>query len=149
VILKFLHIMLAIAAVGANVTYGVWLARAGREPQQLDYVLRGIKVLDDRIANPSFSLLFVTGLAMLYAGKIPWTTPWLLTALIVYAAVMALGLLGYTPLLRQQIAALERSGPRSPEYERVATQSRRVGILLAVLLVVIVFLMVTKPALWG
>jgi len=48
-----------------------------------------------------------------------------------------------------QIAAFGRSGPRSPEYERVATQSMRVGILLAVLVVVIVFLMVTKPALWG
>ncbi|HET6780672.1 MAG TPA: DUF2269 family protein [bacterium] len=149
VLLKFLHIMLAITAVGSNITYGVWLARARREPQQLGYVLRGIKILDDRVANPSFGLLLVTGLALLFTGRIPWTTPWLLTALIAYAAVMVLGLRSYTPLLKQQIATLERTGPRSPEYERVAAQSMRVGILLAVLLVVIVFLMVTKPALWG
>jgi uncharacterized membrane protein len=148
-ILKFVHIMLAITAVGANITYGVWLARAGREPQHLAYALRGIKVLDDRFANPSFGLLFVTGLALLYVGKIPWTTPWLLSALLVYAGVMALGLFGYTPALRKQIATLERVGPQSPEYARVSGQSTRLGMLLAVLVVVIVFLMVTKPALWG
>ncbi|MGH2425819.1 MAG: DUF2269 family protein [bacterium] len=148
-VLKFLHILLAIAAVGANITYGVWLTRAGREPQYLAYVLRGVKILDDRVANPSFGLLLVTGLALLYVGKIPWTTPWLLSGLVVYAAVMALGLFGYTPALRNQIATLERNGPQSPEYARASGQSTRLGILLAALVVVIVFLMVTKPALWG
>ena len=149
VFLKFLHIMLAITAVGANITYGVWLTRASREPQHLAYALRGIKVLDDRFANPSFGLLFVTGLAMLYTGKIPWTTPWLLTAMVLYAALIALGIFGYTPTLRKQIATLERVGPSSPEYEGVSGQGTRLGIVLGILLVVIVFLMVTKPTLWG
>ena len=149
VFLKFLHILLAIAAVGANITYGVWLTRAGREPQHLAYVLRGVKILDDRVANPSFGLLLVTGLAMLYTGKIPWMTPWLLSSLVLYAAVIALGLFGYTPLLRKQIATLERAGPQSPEYKRLAARGTGLGILLAVVVVVIVFFMVTKPVLWG
>lgn len=149
VFLKFLHILLAIAAVGANITYGVWLTRAGREPQHLAYVLRGVKILDDRVANPSFGLLLVTGLAMLYTGKIPWTTPWLLSSLVLYAAVIALGLFGYTPLLRKQIATLERAGPQSPEYKRLAARGTGLGIVLAVVVVVIVFFMATKPALWG
>ena len=149
VFLKFLHILLAIAAVGANITYGVWLTRAGREPQHLAYVLRGVKILDDRVVNPSFGLLLVTGLAMLYTGKIPWMTPWLLSSLVLYAAVIALGLFGYTPLLRKQIATLERAGPQSPEYKRLAARGTGLGILLAVVVVVIVFFMVTKPVLWG
>ncbi len=149
VFLKFLHILLAIAAVGANITYGVWLTRAGREPQHLAYVLRGVKILDDRVANPSFGLLLVTGLAMLYTGKIPWTTPWLLSSLVLYAAVIALGLFGYTPLLRKQIATLERAGPQSPEYKHLAARGTGLGILVAVVVVVIVFFMATKPALWG
>jgi len=32
VIVKFLHVLLAIIAVGFNATYGVWLARVAREP---------------------------------------------------------------------------------------------------------------------
>lgn len=148
VILKFVHILLAITAVGANITYGVWLSRAAREPAHLAYVLRGVKFLDDRVANPAFGLLFVTGVALVFAGRIPWTTPWILTALVLYAALVAVGLFGYTPLLRSQIAALA-GGPDSPAYQKAAARAQRVGILLAIVVVIIVFLMVTKPPLWG
>jgi len=148
-ILKFIHVLLAITAVGSNITYGIWLGRASREPQHLQHVLRGVKFLDDRVANPGYGLLFATGLAMLYVGKIPWTTPWLLTALILYIALVAFAFRGYTPLLRRQIAALETGGLTSDAYKRVAMRAQQVGILLAVLVVIIVFLMVTKPALWG
>ena len=34
-ILKFFHILLAIAAVGANFTYGAWFARANANPHSL------------------------------------------------------------------------------------------------------------------
>lgn len=148
-ILRFIHVLLAISAAGSNITYGVWLARAGREPEHLPHVLRGVKILDDRIANPAYGLLFVTGVAMLYVGKIAWTTPWLLSAIVLYVALLLVGLRGYAPLLRRQISVLERSGHASPEYREVESRARVVGILLAVLVVVIVFLMVTKPPLWS
>ncbi|MDQ7843016.1 MAG: DUF2269 family protein [Armatimonadota bacterium] len=147
-LLKFLHVLLAIAAVGANITYGLWLARAAREPRHLEYVLRGVKVLDDRVANPSYALLFVTGAAMIYVGDLSWTTPWLLASLVLYAVVLLLGLLGYTPLLRRQIALLSAGGPASPEYRTAERRARLVGTALAVLVVAIVFLMVVKPGLW-
>lgn len=43
-LLKFLHVLFAIVALGANATYGVWLARAGRDPAQLGFALRGVKL---------------------------------------------------------------------------------------------------------
>lgn len=148
-ILKFLHVLLAIAAVGTNITYGFWLSRAGREPQYLGYALGGVKLLDDRLANPAYALLFVTGVGLIYVGKLPWTTPWLLTAMILYGIMLGLGLLGFTPLLRLQIAALKSRGPQSSEYRMFAARSQRLGILISVLVLVILFLMVTKPTLWG
>ncbi len=148
-ILKFIHVLLAIVAVGSNITYGVWLGRAAREPQHLGHVLRGVKFLDDRLANPAYGLLFVTGLGMLYFGKIPWTTPWLRTALILYVILVTVAAAGYTPLLRRQIAALEAGGPASDAYTRAAKRALRVGILLAALVLLIVFLMVAKPTLGG
>lgn len=42
--LKFLHVLLAIVAVGANATYGIWLARAAREPEHTGYALKGIQI---------------------------------------------------------------------------------------------------------
>lgn len=147
-ILKFVHVVLAIVAVGANITYGVWLSRAGREPGHLAFALRGIKVLDDRFANPAYVLLLITGLAMVHFGKLSLTTPWLLVSLILYIVMIGVGFLGYTPLLRKQIAVLEASGPTSPEFRALSARGQRLGIMLAVLVIAIVFLMTTKPALW-
>ena len=43
--LKTLHILFAIVAVGFNISYGIWQARAAREPEHMGYALRGIKFL--------------------------------------------------------------------------------------------------------
>jgi uncharacterized membrane protein len=41
-LLKWLHVLFAIVAVGSNVTYGIWLGRAARNPDALPFTLRGI-----------------------------------------------------------------------------------------------------------
>lgn len=147
--LRWVHVLMAITALGANITYGLWLSRAARESEHLSFTLRGIKGLDDRIANPAYGLLLITGLAMAYVGKIPLTTPWLLTGLTLYVILVVIAAAGYTPTLRRQIAALDAGGPNSPEYQRLEARSKQLGIVLAVVAVVIVFMMATKPALWG
>lgn len=148
VLLKWLHVLMAITAVGTNLTYGVWLTRVAKEPQYLAFALRGVKALDDRIANPAYGLLLLTGMAMVGVGKIPWTTPWLLTGLILFVLLVVIAAAGYTPTLRRQIASLDAGGPASPEYQRLAARGTRLGIVLAFIAVIIVYLMVTKPALW-
>jgi uncharacterized membrane protein len=148
-ILKWLHILAAIAAVGANITYGIWIGRASRHPDVLPFTLKGIKTLDDRLANPAYGLLLITGLLMVFLVEMPLTTPWLLTALVLYALLVLVGLFGYTPTLRQQIQALESKGPDSNEYRAVAGRGTALGILLGVLAVAIVFMMAVKPALWA
>jgi hypothetical protein len=55
-LLKWLHVLAAIVAIGANVTYGIWIARASRNPDVLPFTLRGIKLIDDRIANPAYGV---------------------------------------------------------------------------------------------
>jgi uncharacterized membrane protein len=143
-ILKRLHVLLAITAVGANVTYGVWLARAGKEPKMLPFTLRGVQVLDERIANPAYGLLLVTGLAMVFVGGLSLTTPWILVALVLFVALALTGALGYTPTLREQIRLAESVGPGAKEYRAMAQRGTTLGIVLAVIAVVIVFVMVTK-----
>ena len=148
-VLKFLHVLLAIVAVGTNVTYGVWISRAARDSRYLAFTLKGVKILDDRVTNPAYGLLLLTGLAMLHFGGHSWTTPWLLVSLILYAVMVVLALRGYTPSLRRQIAVLEAGGPDSTEYRALAARATRLGVALSIIVVAIVFLMVTKPTLWG
>jgi len=147
VLIKFVHVLLAIIAVGFNASYGVWLARAGRDREHLDHVLRGVKVLDDRFANPAYGLLLVTGLAMLFVGGIPITTFWIAASLVLWMLTVVLGIWVYRPLLRRQIAALETSGAGSAEYQGVARPAQALGLALMVPVLMIVFFMVVKPTL--
>jgi uncharacterized membrane protein len=144
-LLKWIHVLSAITAVGANITYGIWIARASRRPEMLPFTLRGVKLIDDRVANPAYGLLLITGLLMVLTGNLSLTTPWLLTALVLYALLVLVGLLGYTPTLRRQIQSLESEGADSPTYRALARRGTFLGIILAVLAVAIVFLMVVKP----
>jgi uncharacterized membrane protein len=148
VFVKFLHVLLAIVAVGFNATYGVWLARVAREPVPTQsFVLHGIKRLDDWFANPAYVLLAVTGVTMVLVGELRFTTFWIAGGIVLWAIAVALGFFVYTPMLRSQIHALETAGPESDDYRRYASNARFMGILLAVIVVVIVFFMVTKPTL--
>ncbi len=146
-LLKFVHVALAIVAVGFNASYGVWLARAAQNPEQLRHVLRGIKVLDDWFANPAYVLLLVTGLAMVWVGELDLGAFWLSTALGLYLLLVVIGAAGYTPVLRRQIRTLEESGPQSPDFQRLMRRGQALGGVLGILVIVIVFLMVTKPTL--
>jgi uncharacterized membrane protein len=146
-LLKWIHVLSAIVAVGANLTYGIWLGRSAGRTDVLPFTLRTIKLIDDRVANPAYVLLLITGLAMVFVLPLPLSTPWLLTALVLYAMLVLVGLAGYTPTLRRQIQLLESEGSQSPNYQALARRGTTLGVVLGVLAIAIVFLMVVKPGL--
>jgi uncharacterized membrane protein len=148
-ILKYIHIISAIAAFGANITYALWLTRAEKNPEVLPFALRTVKIMDDWIANPAYVLLFPTGWLMASIANWPLTMPWILSALILYAVLSVAGLAIYSPTLKKQIAIAESAGPASPEYKKISFRSNAVGILLNMLALTIIYLMVAKPVLWG
>src|SRR5438105_11616718 len=106
-VLKFIHILSAIVAVGSNITYGVWNVRAQSDPAYFGFALKGLKFLDDRIANPAYGLLLLTGLIMVFAGHWSITSLWIIIALILFAAIVVLGLAFYSPLLKNQIRLVD------------------------------------------
>lgn len=143
---KFIHVLLAIVAVGFNASYGIWLARAAKAPQATQsHVLRTIKFLDDRVANPAYGLLLITGLFMVFNSGIPFSRVWISAAIGLWFVLVFLGLGFYTPTLREQIRVLESEGPGSESYQLLALRGRTLGVGLGIIVVVIVFLMVVKP----
>jgi hypothetical protein len=68
-LLKYLHVLLAITALGSNITYGVWKALGAREPAHAPFALKGIAFIDNRVANPAYGGLLITGLVLLAAGQ--------------------------------------------------------------------------------
>src|SRR6266849_5075191 len=79
-IVKYIHILAAITAVGLNISYAIWILRAQREQAHTAFALKGIKFLDDRIANPAYGVLLLTGLLMVVLLPIPITTLWIVIA---------------------------------------------------------------------
>ena len=146
-VVKWIHILFAIIAVGFNASYGVLLRRAANEPEHEAHVLNTVRVLDDRFANPAYAGLLVTGLLMVGFYWPRFTDFWIAVSLALYAIAVAVGLGVYTPTLRRQIATIEREGPSSPEYRSLSKRGTIVGIFLALDVIAITFLMVTKPTL--
>jgi uncharacterized membrane protein len=145
-LLTSLHVLAAITAVGANLTYAFWdrVSRADRE--HLGFVLRSLRLLDQRVANPAYAVVLVTGLLMVLTQGFSITLTWILIGLVVFVVVGALGGAVYAPGLRRQIAELDTGGPESDAYRAVAARNRGLGLFITVLVIAVVVVMVVKPA---
>jgi uncharacterized membrane protein len=145
--LKTLHIVLAIVAVGFNISYGLLIGRARRAGRvELTYALRTVKVMDDYVANPAYVLLLVTGIGMLHLSGIPFSTRWVHVSMALLLVALAIGAGLYTPTLRKQIALLETRGPDDADFRRVSARGQMLGGILGVIVLVIIWLMVFKPS---
>ena len=143
--LKVLHVLLAIVAVGSNITYGVWQVRAAREPQHIGWALRGVKFIDDRIANPAYIGLGAVGVLLVLTGPWRFEMLWIAIAIALYVALMVIGIGVYTPTLSRQIRVYEADGPQSAAFTALSGRSRIFGAVLGVIVVTIVAIMVLKP----
>ena len=114
---KTLHIFFAIVAVGLNISYGIWQARAARESEHMGFALRGIKFLDDRVANPSYAGLLVVGIILVLTGPFEFTTLWVAVAIGLYILMGVIAIVFYSPTLKRQIAAYEAAGAQSAEFQ--------------------------------
>ena len=144
--LKFLHVLLAIIAIGFNSAYGLIIGRARKAgTAELTFALRTVKVMDDYVANPCYVLLLLTGVSMVHVSGYPWSWKWIhgSLALLVVAFVLAIGF--YTPTLRKQIAALESRGANDAEFVRLSKRGSMLGGILGLIVLAIVGLMVYKP----
>ncbi|HXN90942.1 MAG TPA: DUF2269 family protein [Candidatus Sulfotelmatobacter sp.] len=146
-VLKFIHIAAAITAVGANITYGVWNARSQSEPAHLGFALKGIKFIDDRIANPAYGVLLLTGALMLIAGHFSIKSLWIILALVLFVALVVVAVGLYSPLLRKLIAVVDAGDTTSPEFSSLINRNRMLGGVFALIVVLILVLMVFQPTL--
>ncbi|MGH2446271.1 MAG: DUF2269 family protein [Candidatus Limnocylindria bacterium] len=143
--LKTLHILFAIVAVGFNISYGIWQTRAAREPEHTGYALRGIKFMDDKVANPSYIGLAIVGIILVLIGPYEFEQLWIAVSIGLYVLLIVIGVAVYTPTLRRQIAAYESGGAQSAEFTSLGNRGRMLGMLLGIIVVAIIILMVVKP----
>jgi hypothetical protein len=110
-------------------------------PSGRAYTLKTIRLMEMRYVNSSYVLVGITGLALVDRSGRDFTTPWVITSIVVFLVVTAIGGAVYAPLLRRQIMLAEENYPDSAEYRRLDLRGNIIGLA-------IVALVVFQPALW-
>ena len=141
--LKFLHILIAIIAMGTSAGLGIILEFYGNHPMHGAFVLRAIRRLLAFVVVPGYVLMLATGLWLVHLS---WslTMKWIQAALILWGVGVIL-LTTALAVLRKQITLLEKTGPASDSYRRVSLFERSLGAGAGLVVVIILYLMVTKP----
>lgn len=147
-ILLTLHILSALVAVGATVSYFFWMRRTALVPESRKFTLETLRMLELRMVSPAYVILFLTGLGLIDRASWGWSTPWLELSILLFIVLM--GLVGFhTRLIRQQIALTEDGSSDPAEYDAVHNRGRILMLAKVAVIVVLVYLMVFKPPLWG
>ena len=146
-IMLFLHVLSAIVAVGASLTFVFWTVRAVREPQARSAILTTIGVIERAVVMPAYAVLLVTGV-ILWLDRYEVATPWIELALVLY--IVLAGIVGFHIRAIKRQLALDAAGDSdSDEYARIDRRGRILRILHIVAAIAILYLMQFKPALWG
>lgn len=140
------HILAAIAGLGANVTYVFWLTWAEREPAYFDIAVRGVQQLDRRLTNPAYALVLLTGILLILGLRTwPFDQPWLVAGIVLYFVSGIVSFTLFVPAIRRQLTEAEAGRPGGPSYQAAARRSRYLAWLGIAIVVVVVWLMVAKP----
>lgn len=143
--LVIVHVLAAAVTIGATVAYAVSIALAERQPEHLAFTIRAVRASDRIVAIPAYLLTFVTGAAVALVQGIPFERFWMSASIAIYAVVLVVGFGVFGPVVRRELAALERGGVTDREYVRLRTQAFLLAWGTVVALVVMTALMVAKP----
>jgi uncharacterized membrane protein len=142
-LLKFLHILIAMLALGTSAGLGIALEFYGRHPVHGPFLLRVIRRMVAFFVLPGYVLMLVTGLWMVSISW-PLTTKWVQEAVALWAVGIAV-LAGFLVVVGRQLRMLETEGPGSRSYQRVSLVGRALGAGLGLVVISILYLMVFKP----
>ncbi|CAN5599975.1 hypothetical protein BH23CHL7_BH23CHL7_20990 [soil metagenome] len=154
-ILLFLHVGGAIVGFGPTYAFLILGPMTASEPAHGNFALRFQKAVSTGLIAPLAVLQGITGLGLVwYVGFELLQRGWLLVSLVLYAIVLAIGFGVLIPSVRKLVAATSGPPPAPPAGApagpppHIAATIRRArigGMINALLILVIVFLMVTKP----
>ena len=151
-ILLFLHVIAAVAAFGPGFASMIVGPMVAKEPQHANWYARTQLTTSRRLITPLSISMAVTGIAMILVRgwtNIVGTNHWLEVGILLYVIAVVIAMAVMAPAGRKLVELTSTPpapgiGP-SPELPKVAARLRTGGMALSGLVVVIVFLMVTKP----
>ncbi len=151
--LKYIHIIAAIFLFGFGMGSYLYLIAASRtaNPQVIAAVARMVVRFDTWITTPAGLIQIITGALLIHFAGLPLTTPWVMTALIIFLCVGALWLpvLLLQKRLQQTASKAAQAGTALDDgYRDVYRAWFWLGVLGFSGMFVLVMIMVTKMTPW-
>jgi hypothetical protein len=143
-LMKVLHILLAIVAVGFSTSFGIILATAAGNLDATRFALGLVRRLE-RITRVAFIGLIASGLLLGWMGELSWRSLWLMGSIVLSFAAFTIAMTLAVPTLKAQIALAAQPAPPIDQLKRLAGRSRAVGMTLGSMSLIVLFLMVLKP----
>jgi uncharacterized membrane protein len=151
-ILVFIHVTAAVVGLGATFALAVAFPLAVRvgDPRALLFMHRLSLEVTRKLASPALLVILITGIWQAADGDFDFGAPWISAAFVI--VIILGGLQGgyFTRTDRKLIAMVEGelangATELSAEYQKEANREGAMGALTGLLIVIAVFLMVTKP----
>ena len=146
--LKFLHVLLTIVAVGFNAAFGLILGRArggGADGREMKFALGTVRAMAV-VAHTCYLLVLLTGVALVHVAGYPWSLKWIHVSLALFVIAFLTATFLLFPLMRRRMTALEARGPADAEFIAMSKRSTMIGGALTLITLVILWLMIAKPA---
>ena len=142
-LLKLLHIFVAVVALGTSAGLGMFLEVFGNDRTHEAFVLRAVERMIALVVFPGYVLVFASGLWLANLAW-PFTARWIQLAVALW--IVGLGALGWSlATLRKQRRLHATEDSTSTRYWRASIASRVSGGAFGLVVVAILYLMVFKP----
>ena len=147
-LLKYLHILAAMLYVTGYVTGAVLQLAAGRATDwpTRRTLMRYANLFTMRLLVPGFVAAGVLGIATALVLGYPLLTGWVRNALVLYIVILATGVAYWTPLGKKQEAAALAGDEAAFSALAQRRATRYVATLDALVVLLLTYLMVVKPA---
>jgi len=151
-LVKWLHILSSTLLFGTGLgsAFYMFFTSRTRDAHAIAVVVRHVVIADWLFTTPTIILQPLTGLYLMHLTGLPLTTPWILWSVVLYLVAGA----AWLPVVWMQIkmrdmaaAAANCRGPLPQKYWQFLRIWVALGVIAFAALVVVFYLMVTKPVL--
>jgi uncharacterized membrane protein len=150
----FVHIAAVVLAFGVTFSFPIVLTVARRRYERhMGFYHRVQALIGSRLIGPLGGVVLLAGLYLAIKGPYEFGDPWIGITMVLLLIILGLGG-GYMGPREERLAEMaERDVAANPEgavsfgqdYERLFAQVRNVNLVLNALVLIAIFLMVTKP----
>jgi uncharacterized membrane protein len=146
----WVHVSAVVIGFGATFAGAVAFPVAMRlDVRHLPYVHHLQLAINERLAGPAFVLIILTGIYQTIEGEWGFDSFWISATFLIILALGAMNGLYFSRTDRRLAAQAQReldeTGNLSEDYQRQARREAIMGAVAGLLIIVAIFLMVTKP----